>query len=316
MSSPRPGTEPTTRASAPQQVTAQQRRQLEELGFTPTQIDAMPPAEAHSRLGVIPAARGPVISAVGDLQEVETRQLYRLGYRKQQILEMGSIRARAVIAQKIKSGTPVALPGEAAAQASLTDERIAQRDGDAPRPTPGVGVGRDELTGKMLQASEDGYVNASEFTVTQNYEGRVIEGDDYVSAAINSFANNPANKHLLFRVIDPNRPATKPGPAWQPWKDQDGKPFKVGDGIMAFMPKEVHRRAYEVPQQKRSDQMTSAIATNQQDSDLRMNPEDAQVAPILRQTIGPDGEMHNAGAFEMPAHPTGFVDRAGPGASA
>lgn len=269
--------------------------------------------EINPRQGTMPQTRGPVISAVGDLQEGETRQLYRLGYKKQQILEMGSIRARNVIARKIKSGAAVSLPGEAAAQASLTDERIAARDGDAPRPTPGLELGRDELTGKMLQASEDGFVKASEFAVEEPYDGRVIEGDDYVSAAINKFAKDPANSDYLFRVIDPNRPQENPGPEWKVWKGRDGKTFKVGDGLIAYMPKAIHRQAYEEPFKRQSDMMTTAISNNPGDADLRMNDADAQMAPILRHTIGPEGEVHNAGAFEAPAHPRGFIDRPNPG---
>lgn len=267
----------------------------------------------EQRTGTPPQTRGPIISAIGDLQEVETRQLYRLGYKKQQILEMGSIRARTVIAQKIKNGAPPALPGEAAAKASLTDERIAQRDGDAPRPTPGLALGRDELTGKMLQASENGFVKASEFAITEKYDGRVIEGDDYVSAAINMFAKDPANKDYLIRVIDPNRPQENPGPEWKVWHGQDGKTFKVGDGVIAYMPKGDYKTAYAEPFRRQSDLMTSAISNNPGDADLRMNPQDAEMAPILRHTIGPEGEIHNAGAFETPAHPRGFIDHPNPG---
>lgn len=276
-------------------------------------------SQPQERTGTVPSGR-PVIdqtpeSTSVELNRADKNRLYRLGYKNQDILELGVFRCRTIIDKKIPKNAKAALPGEDAARRSLTDERINERQGDAPRPTPGLELGRDELTGKMLAASDNRFVRGSEFAVgDQAYEGRVIEGEDYVSAAINLFANDPANRDYLFRVIDPSKPQEMPGPEWQVWKGADGKPFKVGDGVMAFMPKDVHREAYEIPLKRQSDLMTSAISNNPNDADLRMSPQDAADAPILTKILGPEGETHNAGALEPPAHPKGFVDYARPGA--
>lgn len=276
-------------------------------------------SQPQKRSGTPPTGRAaleaPPITAVAELSRKEKNALYRLKYNNQDILALGVYQCRRIIDAKLAKGAPVTLPGEDAARRALTDERLAARDADAPKATAGLEMGRDELAGRMLDASENRHVKASEFAVTEKYDGRVIEGDDYVSAAINLFANNLANSEYLFRVIDRNRPQENPGPEWKLWHGADGKTFKVGDGEMAYMPKDVHKRAYTDPFRKTSDLMTSAISNNPNDADLRMNDQDAQIAPILRRTIGPEGEIHNAGAFETPAHPKTFIDRPTPGAA-
>lgn len=233
----RQGTPPANRAGVPF-ITADQRQELRRQNFSDDEIDAMKPDEAHRLLGVEASPEptaAPVAKpekAIKPLDKSERGRLYHLGYKAQDILELGALECRRCIRGKVKKEQVKASGFDHAAAATVhTDERIDDRAKKGPRPS-----------GIVTQLDE--------------YTQQVIKGDDPIDAKLNELAERfPGTR---FRAINPDLPPVA-GAQFQTVYDDNGFPLKVGDLVIGQMPEDKYDEQYRQPNLKRSQQMSGQV---------------------------------------------------------